>query len=124
MMQRIKDWMTKPVDISSLVFFRIAFGFVMLWEVGRYLGKDWVERYFIDPDFYFTFQGFGWVSPLEGNAMYVFFLILGILAFCIMLGLFYRTSIVLFFFGFAYLFLLDKTNYLNHFYLITLLSFI
>ncbi len=26
-----------PVDNSSIVFFRIAFGLIMLWEVERYL---------------------------------------------------------------------------------------
>lgn len=123
-MKRLAQQLFKPIDISSLVFFRIAFGFIMLWEVMRYLKHDWVERYFIDPDFYFTYPGFHWVAPFEGNNMYVVFLVLGILAFCIMLGLFYRVGSILFFIGFTYIFLLDKSNYLNHFYLISLLSLI
>jgi hypothetical protein len=41
-----------------------------------------------------------------------------------MVGLFYRVSTTLFFLGFTYIFLLDKTNYLNHFYLISLISLI
>lgn len=123
-MKKFKELLFKPVDISSLVFFRIGFGFIMLWEVMRYLRYDWVERYFIDPDFYFTFEGFHWVAPLGGNNMYVVFLALGLLAFCIMLGLFYRVAMPLFFVGFTWIFLLDKSNYLNHFYLISLLSLI
>ncbi len=56
--------------------------------------------------------------------MYVHFFFLGVCAIFIMLGLFYRISSILFFLGFTYIFLLDKSNYLNHFYLISLLSFI
>ena len=46
------------------------------------------------------------------------------LAGCIAFGLFYRISMALFFVGFAYVFLLEQARYLNHFYLITLLSFL
>jgi len=55
--------------------------------------------------------------------MYVRFLFLGVLAAFIMLGLWYRASAILFFLGFTYVFLIDQANYLNHFYLISLLSF-
>ena len=40
----------------------------------------------------------------------------------IALGFFYRICTALFFFGFTYVELLDQTNYLNHYYLISLLS--
>ena len=42
----------------------------------------------------------------------------------IAIGFLYRLSTILFFLGFSFIFLLDKTNYLNHFYLISLLSFV
>src|SRR6185503_3811979 len=45
-----------------------------------------------------------------------------VLALFIAAGLFYRASIVLFGFGFTYVHLIDKTNYLNHYYLISLVS--
>ena len=56
--------------------------------------------------------------------MYVHFFVLGLLAIFIIIGFLYRISAFLFFLGFSYIFLLDQTNYLNHFYLISLLSFI
>lgn len=62
-------------------------------------------------------------AALAGGWMYVHFLALGILAVFVALGLWYRTSAALFFLGFTYVFLLDHTNYLNHFYLISLVSF-
>ncbi len=46
------------------------------------------------------------------------------LAACIALGLCYRAATVLFFLGFTYVFLLDQTDYLNHFYLVCLYSFL
>ncbi|HEY9886789.1 MAG TPA: HTTM domain-containing protein, partial [Candidatus Obscuribacterales bacterium] len=113
-----------PIDIASLVYFRIAFGAIMLWEVWRYFTKGWIPRYWIDPVINFTYYGFDWVRPLPGIGMYVVFGALGVLAFNILIGWHYRLSAVLFFIGFTYSFLLEQARYLNHFYLICLLSFL
>jgi len=121
---KLQEQLFKPVDIASLAFYRIAFGLIMFWEVFRYFQKGWIKRYYVDPNFFFSYEGFEWIKPLDGNGMYILFMVLGILALFIVLGLFYRVSTWLFFFGFTYMFLLDKTNYLNHFYLISLLSFL
>lgn len=121
---RLKEITNKPIDIAGLVFFRIAFGLILLWEVFRYFDHDWIKRYWIDPEFYFTYEGFSWVTPWSGDGMYYHFYFLGILALFITIGFLYRISTILFFLGFSFIFLLDKTNYLNHFYLIILLSFI
>ncbi len=113
-----------PVDIASLVFFRVAFGALMLWEVLRYFEYGWIGNYWITPVFHFTYFGFEWVQPWPGNGMYLHFIALGVLAGCIMLGLFYRVAATLFFLGFTYIFLLDQAQYLNHFYLICLVSLV
>ena len=121
---KIKESLNRPIDIAGLVFFRIAFGLILFWEVLKFIGKDWIKRYWIDPGFYFTYEGFGWLKPWSGDGMYYHFYLLGLLAIFIAIGFLYRISAILFFLGFSYVFLLDKSNYLNHFYLITLLSFI
>ena len=113
-----------PVDISSLVFFRIAFGAIMLWEVMRYFVNGWIRSFYIEPTFYFKYRGFSWIQPLPGDLMYLLFYLLGVLAICIMVGFSYRISAALFFIGFTYVFLLDQARYLNHFYLISLISFL
>ena len=113
-----------PVDIGLLVVYRIAFGGCMLFEVYRYFSHGWIERKFINPQFYFTYYGFSWVKPLPGDWMYVVFGVLGLCAALIMIGFLYRIAATVFFLGFAYTFLIDQANYLNHFYLITLLSLI
>lgn len=116
--------LVKPVDISFLIFFRVVFGAIMLWEVYRYFTHGWISRYYIEPTVYFTYYGFSWVKPWAGQGMYVHFFILGVLAVCILSGFFYRIAATLFFLGFSYVFLLDQTRYLNHFYLVSLISFL
>ena len=112
-----------PVDLASLVFFRAAFGLIMFWEVWRYFDNDWIRIYYIDPGFLFTYPGLGWIRPWPGEAMYVHFLLIGALALCVMVGYRYRLCATLLFLAFTYVFLLDQTRYLNHFYLIALIAF-
>jgi len=121
---RLAQTALAPVDIASLAFFRVAFGAVMVWEVYRYFSKGWIASYYINPEFHFTYYGFGWVKPWPGDGMYVHFAVLGLAAAGITLGLFYRLSAVVFFLGFTYVFLLDQARYLNHFYLISLIAFL
>ena len=116
--------MFQPTDGRRLACFRILFGLLMVWEVWRYFDHGWVERYYIEPEFFFTYYGFDWVRPWGGMWMKVHFVVLGVLATFIALGFLYRWSMALFFVGFAHIFLIDQTNYLNHFYFITLLSFL
>ncbi|HEY5884856.1 MAG TPA: HTTM domain-containing protein [Pyrinomonadaceae bacterium] len=114
----------EPVDIAYLVFFRVVFGAIMLWECYRYFSTGWIHRYYIAPSFYFGYFGFEWVKPWPGNGMYVHFAVLAVAATCIMLGWLYRFATPVFFLGFTYVFLLDQTRYLNHFYLVCLISFL
>lgn len=109
-----------PVDIASLACFRIAFGALMLADVIRYFPK--IEELYIRPSFHFTYYGFEWVQPWPGVGMYIHFIVLGAAATCVALGLFYRLAAAVFFLGFSYVFLLEQATYLNHFYLIALLS--
>ena len=109
------DRLTARVDNASIVYFRVVFGALMLWEVWRHLKNGWVEQYFVEPAFHFTYVGFDWVRPWPGDGMYLHFYALGILAAFLMIGFAYRLSAVLFFLGFAYVFLLEQARYLNHF---------
>ena len=57
-LQRLCADLFKPVDISFLVFFRILFGGIMLWEVYRYFTHGWIARYYVEPAVTFTYYGF------------------------------------------------------------------
>jgi vitamin K-dependent gamma-carboxylase len=114
----------RPVDAASLAAFRILFGATMLLGVVRFLAYGWVDRFFVQPAFHFTYWGFDWVKPWPSWGMHAHFVALAVLAAMVMVGLWYRTAIVLFFLGFTYVELIDVTYYLNHYYLVTLLAFL
>ncbi len=124
MVGELRERLAEPLDIASLVVVRIFFGLIMLWEVARYFKKGWIHKYWIAPDFHFSYFGFDWVAPWPGDGMYWHFLGLGVLALFITFGLFYRVAAALFFVGFSYIFLLEQARYLNHFYLVCLVSFL
>lgn len=124
---RFRKALFAPIDIGMLVVFRVAFGASMLIEVFRYFnpgpdGITRIQRTYIDPPLNFTFYGFSWVQPFPGNGMYILFGVLGVAALLITIGLLYRLAALIFFLGFTYVFLLEQAVYLNHFYLISLLS--
>ncbi|MCG6971346.1 MAG: HTTM domain-containing protein [Gammaproteobacteria bacterium] len=120
--QGLKQRLFTPVDASSITVFRIGFGIIMLWDTWRYYAKGWVEAYYIQPDFYFKYHGFEWVHPWDGDGMLIHFAVMGLCAFLIVVGAFYRLAIIVFTLAFSYVFLLDQTRYLNHFYLVILFS--
>jgi len=113
-----------PVDAASIGVFRFAFGALLLWEVFRYVQYGWIANYYIDPVYNFPYIGFSWVKPWAGNGMYYHFGGLALLSVLMMFGIWYRVTSVLLFLTFTYIFLLEKAHYLNHFYLISLISFI
>ncbi|HEY4323916.1 MAG TPA: HTTM domain-containing protein [Mucilaginibacter sp.] len=115
----------KPLKhIAPLVVLRIAFGFIMLVSVVRFILKGWINAFYIKPLFHFTFYGFDWVKPLEVAGMYALFAVLVIASIMVTIGLFYRVAIVAFFICFTYVELLDKTTYLNHYYFISVMAFL
>src|ERR1700686_674084 len=85
-----------PVDIASLVFFRIAFGLVMLWMVQKVWSLHRISRWWIEPPFLFKYAGFSWVHPWPGNGLYIHWILLGVFALFVTVGFFYRTSAALF----------------------------
>src|SRR5215203_3167996 len=123
-LRRLCAALFNPVDISFLVFFRILFGGVMLWEVYRYFTYDWITRYYVEPSVTFTYYGFSCVKPWPGPGMYIHFFVLGLAAAFVMVGFLYRIVTPVFFLAFTYSFLLDQTRYLNHLYLVCLISFL
>ena len=121
-MTLITDGMFAPRDASSLAVFRISFAVIMLWEIWRYFDHGWIARYWITPTFYFGLIDADWLRPWPGDGMVLHFYALAVAAVFIGLGLFYRFAAAAFCIGFTYVFLLDESRYLNHFYLVCLVS--
>jgi len=117
----LNTFLFKEVSIAPLVVFRLVFGSLLLYSTYRTYEKGWIEEMYIDPYFHFSF--FEWIQPLQGDGMYWIYALLALFSINILLGLFYRVSTVSFFLLFTYCELIDKTYYLNHYYLVTLLTF-
>ncbi len=109
-------------DPASLAAFRILFGAVMAVTTIRFMALGWIDEFFVQPRFHFTWELFPWVAPLPPLFMYILFGMLIVAAVGIAVGYHYRVCATLFFLGFTYVELIDKTTYLNHYYLVSLLS--
>jgi hypothetical protein len=109
-------------DPASLAAFRILFGAVMAVSTIRFMALGWIDEFFVQPKFHFTWELFPWVAPLAPPLMYLLFVTLAASAVGIAIGYHYRISATLFFLGFTYVELIDKTTYLNHYYLASLFS--
>ncbi|TSJ42438.1 HTTM domain-containing protein [Fluviicola chungangensis] len=122
--ERWAGFLFREVSITPLIAFRIVIGSLFLFSTLRFLSNGWVKQLYIDPPFHFSYLGFDWVKPLPGYWMYLPFIVMVIASLGIILGAFYRISTSLFFLAFTYVELLDKSYYLNHYYFVSLVSFI
>lgn len=119
----IQTYFSRTKNAAPLAVFRILFGILMLWSIVRFAANGWISKLYIEPDFHFSYLGFEWVGPL-GEWTYLLFIICGITSLFVALGFKYRISIIVFFLSFTYIELMDKTTYLNHYYFISILSFL
>ena len=122
-MTRINDYLFRPTDNISLVLFRICFGFLVVAESWGALITGWVKSTFIDPEFTFNFIGFDFLQPLPGNGMYLYFFVMGLCGWGILLGYRFRLSSFLFALMWSAVYLMQKTSYNNHYYLLMILAF-
>ncbi len=81
----------------------------------------WVHDLYVEPQLYFPYYGFEWVQPLSEPLMYLLFGGLAVSFLLQALGLFYRIASIYSFLAFTYIELIDKTNYLNHYYFVSII---
>lgn len=112
------------VDAASLGVFRVIFGLAVAVDAWRYLAYGWVRSYYITPKIHFTYLYFDWVRPWPGEWMLVHFWVISGLALLVAAGIFYRAASVLLFLAYTYVFLLEKSVYMNHHYLMALVAFL
>jgi vitamin K-dependent gamma-carboxylase len=111
-----------PVDVASIVFFRITFGLLMAWHVWTFFTEHRLVGYFLEPRLLFKYYGFGWVEPWPAGGLYIHKMAMSLFALFIAAGFIYRVSSALFLLSYLYFFLLDEARYQNHEYLICLFS--
>lgn len=115
----------RPVDIATLVFFRIVFGILVFID----LLNSWIY-YHLKKDAYnplnfqFKYYGFEWVHPFPEPYMTAIFILLMVAALLVALGEWYVISSTILAFGFTYTYFLEKAHYLNHGYLMCWICFV
>ncbi|MBQ4822785.1 HTTM domain-containing protein [Aquimarina sp. MMG016] len=117
------EYLKKNTEAAPLAVFRIFFGLMMLISIIRFWSNGWIDKLYIQPKYFFSYYGFEFVKPL-GNYTYLIFVLCGVSAIFVALGYKYRIAIITFFLSFTYIELMDKTTYLNHYYFISILSFL
>jgi len=118
------NFLFKQVDNSGLIVFRMFFGLLCFLESAGAIVTGWIKRTLIEPQFTFSFIGFEWLQPLPGNQMYIYYAIMSVFGLCIMVGYKYRWSALMFALMWTGTYLMQKSSYNNHYYLLFLLSFL
>lgn len=112
------------VDGAALAAFRIGFGVLMFCATVRFWLKGWIEEIYLTPNFHFFFT---WSPVSSVPSEFFIYLLFGLIA-CSALGIafgfFTRVCACIFFLCFTYVELLEKSAYLNHYYLVSILSFL
>ncbi len=117
------EYLKKNTEAAPLAVFRIFFGLMMFVSIIRFWSYGWIDKLYVQPSFFFSYYGFDFIKPL-GNYTYLIFALCGISAIFIAIGYKYRIAMITFFLSFTYIELMDKTTYLNHYYFISILSFL
>ena len=120
----VQQLLFKRIDNAQLLVFRVFYGLLVCAECFGAIATGWVRRTLVEPKFTFSFIGFEWLQPLPGNGMYIYFFVMGLFGVMITIGYKYRFSAFSFAFMWAGVYLMQKTSYNNHYYLLMLLAFI
>jgi len=123
---KVNQFLFSRIDNSPLVVFRVFFGLLIMLEAWGAIATGWVRRIFVDPEFTFNFIGFDFFQsfPGTGSQMYVYFIVMGIFGAMVMLGYRYRLAIIGYAIMWSVVYLMQKSAYNNHYYLLMLLLWI
>lgn len=121
-MEELKIWLAQPVDAAPLALFRFLFGTtIFLFVISRF--RSWHEYYTSSP-FYFHYEITPFIRPCGKIGMFLILATNAIALLFFALGLLYPISAAIAFLTYTYIFLCDKSCYVNHFYLTALLLFL
>lgn len=122
----LNTWLFTRIDNSALIVFRVFFGFLITCEAWGAIATGWVRRVLVIPEFTFNFIGFDFLQtfPGPGPQMYAWFGVMGIFGVMVMLGYKYRIAIIGYAIMWSAAYLMQKTAYNNHYYLLMLLLWI
>lgn len=130
---RVPKWKTflidtffTPTDALQLAVFRILWGMMLCYEMYLFNRNNFEK---LNHNVYrgkwnIPYEEFWWVVVPSQYHMELVMIVASAGAFSVMTGLFYRVGAVAFFLGFGFEYILESSVYLNHFYLLLLISFL
>jgi hypothetical protein len=120
----LKNILLKPMDSAGLAVVRILYGIIIIYESYYYNNKAFINNQFTGQIIHFKYRFFEWVSAPTTTGMQAVLILYGLAGFAITLGIFYRLAAFIAASCISYIFLIDSTNYLNHFYLVIIFAII
>jgi hypothetical protein len=110
-------------SVVPLVTLRRCFALLVLFSTARFVLNGWVQTQVLDPVWTFPFDGFEWLPRPNfwgAASLFLGMFVGGVLMFRDQTA---RVGSLVFFLCFTYVELLDKSNYLNHYYFVSLVAF-
>ncbi|MBT0607826.1 HTTM domain-containing protein [Aequorivita echinoideorum] len=120
----MNKFLFKYIDNTGLVLFRVVFGALIATEAFGAIFTGWLRRTLVDTPFTFNFIGFDFLQNLQGPLLYYYFVVMGLFGIFVMLGFKYRFSMVAYALMWTCVYLMQKSSYNNHYYLMMLLCWI
>lgn len=120
----MNKFLFKHIDNTNLVLFRVVFGLLIAIEAFGAIFTGWIRRTLMEPEFTFNFIGFEFLQPLPGDLMLYYFALMGIFGVFVMIGFKYRFSMICYALMWTCVYLMQKSSYNNHYYLMMLLCWI
>lgn len=120
----MNKFLFKQIDNTGLVLFRTVFGLLITIEAFGAIATGWLRRTLVEPPFTFNFIGFDFLQYLQGDLLYYYFVVMGIFGVFVMIGFKYRLSMIAYALMWTCVYLMQKSSYNNHYYLMMLLCWI
>ena len=110
-------------SVAPLLTLRRLFAVLVLFSTTRFVWNGWVDTQVLDPIWTFPFDGFEWLPRPSTAGAWVLFVGMILGGVMLLAGRTAKIGAALFFVCFTYVELLDKSNYLNHYYFVSLVAF-
>ena len=110
-------------SVAPLLTLRRLFALLVLFSTTRFVLNGWVETQVLDPFWTFPFDGFEWLPRPSLTGAWVLFVGMILGGLLLLAGRTAKVGATIFFVCFTYVELLDKSNYLNHYYFVSLVAF-
>lgn len=111
----------KPIDAAVLIYFRFFAGILLSWELINSLILGDFQEY--SAPFHFTYLFFEWLKPWPQWGLVIHYALTIAAGFSFALGYRQKISSIILCTGYTLLFLMEKSEYINHLYLYCLISF-